>query len=311
MRYNRRRNNQSESETPRKRRLKTKPLLIIIAILFAFNVLWFISWLLPTGAKPSKDEEIASVNGHPIMREEWMTAMEQEIGHEMLLRLVNNEVMKEAAKKHDIQVSDEEIDLELALIHSVDNQAYAGLNPDSVREKLRSMIILEKVLTKDVVIEEEEIKKSYDENNSLYNIETAYKTEVIVVSSKKEADQTLRELNEGSSFTILAKERSIDAGSANLGGDLGYINEETDNIDAAIIQVATQLQEGNVSEVIELANGNFAVVRVSDVLDGRSFTLEEVSDYIKRELALEQLPESVTPEAFWKEFKVKWFYGDS
>ena len=47
-----------------------------------------------------------------------------------------------------------------------------------------------------------------------------------------------------------------------------------------------------------------------NVIKGQSFKLKEVKDHIKRELALEQLPESVSPEAFWKEFDAKWFYGE-
>lgn len=308
MRYGRSRNTH-EDPSP-KRRLKTKPLLVLIGILFVCNLFWFIAWLLPDKPKAVKDEEVASVNGEPIMREEWMTAMEKAIGHETLLRLVNDKVMEAAAEKFDIDVSDEEIDLELALIHSVDNHSYVGLDAENERQKIRSMLILEKVLTKDVVIDEEEIRKNYDKNTSLYNIDTAYRTEVIVVSSKEEAEQAQLELKEGSDFNVLAKERSIDPVSANLGGDLGYINEKTESVDKSVGEAASKLKEKGTSGVIELDNGSFAIIRVSDIMEGRSFTFKEVADHIRRELALEQLPESVTPEAFWKEFDARWFYGD-
>ena len=45
MKYGQGRNVQET--VPQKRRLKTKPLLILIAILLAGNVLWFIGWLIP------------------------------------------------------------------------------------------------------------------------------------------------------------------------------------------------------------------------------------------------------------------------
>lgn len=307
MKYGRNRN--VETTELQKRKLKTKPLMLLIGILLMGNLFWFIAWLVPN--KPQHtDEEVASVSGESITREAWMAAMEKGIGRETLLGLVNDKVMEAAAKKNDIKVSDKEIDLELALIHSVDNQLYTGLDAEEERQKIRSTLILEKVLTKDVVIEDEAIKSNFKENASLYHIETAYRTAVIVVSSKEEAEQVQREIADGSSFGALAKERSIDVASANLGGDIGYINDSIENVDKAIVKAASEMKENTTSDVILLSDDTFAIIHVNDIMEGRSFKLKEVKDHIKRELALEQLPESVSPEAFWEEFDAKWFYGE-
>lgn len=291
-----------------KRKLKTKPLLILIGILAGLNVLWFIGWLIPDKPKPT-GEVVAKVAGEPIMREEWMEAMDKEVGREVLLDLVNEKVMETAAERYGIDVSDQEIELELALISSVDGKTYTGLDIEKLRQKIRANLILEKVLSKDVVVKEEEIKSFYDNNETLYNVMTAYRTSIIVVPTKKEADQTLDELSKGSSFDVLAKERSIDLASASLGGDIGYINESTDAIDKAILQTAAALKRDKNSDVIALSDGTYAVIRVNEVIDGQSFTFKEVKDHIKRELALAQLQQSVSPEAFWKEFDAEWFYG--
>ena len=39
---------------------------------------------------------------------------------------------------------------------------------------------------------------------------------------------------------------------------------------------------------------------VQDIAKGRAFSYDDVKNQIKRELALEQLPQSVSPEAFGK-----------
>ena len=306
MKYSR--EHESRNQSQQKRKLKTQPLLVLIAILFLFNVMWFITWLMPAKQKQI-GEEVASVAGKPITREEWMTAMEKEVGRETLLNLVNAKVMEEAAKQYDINVNDKEVDLEIALIRSVDGASYSGLDTETMRQKIRSTIILEKVLSKDVVLKEKAIKKYYEDNESLYNISTSYRTSILVVPTKKEAEQSLDELKKGSSFDVLAKERSKDLASASLGGDIGYINESTDTIDKAIVEAATMTNEGKTSDVIQLSDHNYAIVSVSEVLEGQSFTYKEVKGHIKRELSLEQLPQSVSPEAFWKEFDAKWFYG--
>ncbi|WP_203248987.1 peptidyl-prolyl cis-trans isomerase [Sporosarcina beigongshangi] len=307
MKYSR--NPKSELASSQKRKLKTKPLLLLIGILFAFNVLWFIGWLIPDQKPKQTGEEVASVAGEPITREQWMTAMEKEVGRETLLELVNNKVMEVAAKRHEIDVSDKEIDLEVALIRSVDGRSYTGLDMEKMRQKIRANLILEKVLTKDIVVEDAAIEEHYDENASLYNISTAYRTAIIVVPTQDEAKQTVEELSKGSSFDVLAKERSTDFASASLGGDIGYVNKSTDAIDKEIVKAAVDMKSASTSGVITLSDGTFAVIHVSEVIEGQSFTLNEVNGHIRRELALEQLPQSVNPEAFWDEFDAKWFYS--
>lgn len=309
MKYARKQN--PKSAPPQKRRLKTKPLVILLGILLFCNLLWFIAWITPSKSQPiQNEEEVASVNGNAITREMWMVAMEEKIGRETLRELINEEVMAAAAKEYGIKVTDQEVDLELTLIHAGDQSAYTGLDAEKEREAIRSTLILEKVLTKDVVIEDEDIQKNYDENTALYQVQPANRTALIVVESLEEAEQALRELEDGSNFSILAKERSVDFASANLGGDIGYINAEADFVDPIIVQTASALKVDAVSEPISLENGHYAIVSVSDRLEGQTFKLKEVKEHIKRELALEQLPEKVNPEAFWKDFKAKWFYEE-
>ena len=307
MKYNRGHN--EDKTKPGTRRLKAKPLLIVIGILLFSNLLWFIAWKV-TDKSWETGEVVASVDGESIKRETWMAAMEEKIGRETLLELVNNKVMEAAAKKHDIKISSKEIDLELALIHAVDDQVLTGMTAEKEREKISTSMILEKILTKDIVISDEAIKASFDNNESLYNTANAYRTAIIVLPSKEEAEDALAELAEGSSFNILARERSIDASSASLGGDLGYINESKDSFDPAIIKSASSLKPNTTSGVISLSNGTFAILHVSDIMKGKTFKLKEVKDHIKRKLAMEQLTETVGVEAFWKEFDTSWFYRE-
>jgi foldase protein PrsA len=302
------RSHKPDHSSTRGRRLKTKPVLIIMGILFVSNLIWFFAWML-TDKYEHAGEAVAKIEGKVITREQWLAEMENEIGRETLHSLVNEAVMEAAAKKYKIHVTDKEIDLELALIHSVDPHYLTGLDEKAARQKIRSNLILEKVLTKDMIIDESAIQVSYDENASLYHLSTAFRTAIIVLPSRKEAEQVLDELSQGSTFDVLAKERSIDRVSSSLGGDIGYINENTGNVDSAIIDAVIKMGEKTTSSIISLGTGNFAVVRVQDILQGQSFTYDEVKDAIRRELAIQQLPQPVNPEAFWKEFDAKWIYG--
>ncbi|MDW0114659.1 peptidyl-prolyl cis-trans isomerase [Sporosarcina saromensis] len=306
MKYSR--NPNAQEMAPQRRKLKAKPLLVLIAILFVCNLLWFIGWLIPNKSK-QPEEVVASVAGDPITREQWMTAMEKEVGREVLLELVNHKVMETAAEKYGIDVTDKEIDLELALITSVDGRSHSGLDIEQTRQRIRSSLILDKVLTHDVLIEDDAVRSFYKENESLFNILTAYRTSVIIVPTKKEAEQALDEIAKGSSFDALAKELSTDLASASLGGDIGYINADTETIDPAIYEAAVKTKEGKVGKLVHLQDGTYALIQVNEIIKGRSFDFKEVEEHIRRELALEQLPQTVNPEAFWKEFDAEWYYG--
>jgi len=70
------------------------------------------------------------------------------------------------------------------------------------------------------------------------------------------------------------------------------------------------MEKDTTSNIITLEDGGYAIIHVSDVIKGKKFKLRNAKNYIKRELALEQLPQSVNTEAFWEEFDAKWFYGN-
>ena len=306
--------NRNNAHPGQKRHLKTKPVILVLSILLLGNLLWFIAWLIPNEkVSGSVTEKVASVDGKVITKEQWIASMESKYGKEVLLDLVNAEVMEAAAKKYKIKVTNPEIDLEIALIRSTQegtDTSLQTLNEETLRKEVRSRLILEKVLAKDIVIEDDAIKAFYDNNKNLFNIPTSYRTSVIYVDTKEEANEVVKELESGSSFEGLARERSIDVSSASLGGDIGYVSEGTESIDSAILSSLSDLETGKWSETIKLSDGRFAVAQVESIFKGESFSYADVKDHIRRELALDQLPQSVTQEAFWQEFNAEWLYSE-
>ena len=72
-----------------------------------------------------------------------------------------------------------------------------------------------------------------------------------------------------------------------------------------------KLKEDETSKPFVLSDGRNALVTVTENMEGQSFSFDEVEGHVKRQLALEQLPPSITPEAFWAEFNATWIYGES
>jgi foldase protein PrsA len=140
-------------------------------------------------------------------------------------------------------------------------------------------------------------------------VPTSYHLSQIIVHTKKEAEQTIKELAQGSSFSVLAMERSIDEFSANLGGDIGYVNEEDERISNDIMEKIKDLKPGKWTQQYKTDEG-YAVYLLHERIPEKKYSYKEVKNQIRRQLALEQMDMSVSADIFWKEAKVEWFYGN-
>lgn len=306
--------NQNNTNIPiSQRRLKTKPALTLMAILLVGNIFWFVLWLWPSkDDSDGGDEIVATIANVEVTKEQWLAEIEALHGKETLQQIVNNRVMEQAAKKYDIEVTDEEIDLEIALLQvSQDVNDTLDVKDKQLRKQVKAQIVLDKVLAKDIVIEDAQIEAHYKENEGFFNAPTSYRSNIIVVQTEEEATTVLEELNNGSDFSVLAREKSLHIASASLGGDIGFISEGQEGVESAIVKAVQGLNEDELSPVVKLADGTFAIVQLKEMKEAQAFSLEQVKDYIHRDLAVQQLANSVTPEMFWDEFGVEWFYGEA
>ncbi|MBC7186240.1 MAG: peptidylprolyl isomerase [Calditrichaeota bacterium] len=81
---------------------------------------------------------------------------------------------------------------------------------------------------------------------------TALRALHILVKTRAEAEDILRQLREGADFAELAKKRSISPTAAS-GGDLGYFDPQ--DFDPAFAQAITALKVGEISGIVETKIG--------------------------------------------------------
>ncbi|MBD1383191.1 peptidyl-prolyl cis-trans isomerase [Metabacillus arenae] len=256
-------------------------------------------------------EEIASIGSEKITRSEWLAELENRYGKETLEEMINTKVVEELAAKHKISVSDKVIDRELkmfkAMYNSFDNQKFE--NEEKWRDQIRYSILLEELLTRDVVVQEEEVRKFYENNQELYQIEDTYHLSHIAVKSEEEAKNVLKELAGGSSFEAIAAERSIDEFSASEGGDLGFVSAADEYLPSEYIEHAKILEENMWSKDPIKTDAGYAILLVQEKIKGKQFGFDEVKQQIKRQIALEQMEGNVSVKPLWEEVEVEWFYG--
>ncbi len=255
-----------------------------------------------------EEEVVATIGDITITRQQWLNELEGRYGKQILEEMIDEEVVRQMAEKHHITLSEDAIDRELTLIktmyNTIDNEK---INDEHWKEQIELSILLEELLTKDAVISEEEMKHFYKENKHLYEIPKSYHLSHIVVKTKETAEQVRDELKNGSSFSALAMEKSIDEFSANRGGELGYVNADNGYAPDTYLEVAENLNLNEWSEPIQVEDG-YAVVILHEVIDAVTYSYEDVKDQIKRQIAIDQMNGTISVEPFWKELNVKWFF---
>jgi len=173
----------------------------------------------------------------------------------ILDELIDGVLITQYAKKVGIVVSDNEVvdfvnkyidqilkqykisqnDLE----QYIKAQGYADLASykERLAEKRRLMLCLERLrdfVTKNVTVSEDQIKQFYEENKEKFVSEGSAHIAHILVGSEDEANKVIARLNAGEKFEDLAKELSLDEFSKIKGGDLGWVEKGSEDLDADV-----------------------------------------------------------------------------
>ncbi|WP_042453864.1 peptidyl-prolyl cis-trans isomerase [Neobacillus dielmonensis] len=289
-----------------------KQLWLVIAGLLMLNCLTVAYFLSRDTEASGGSETVATIGSQEITRQDWLHELETRYGKDVLKEMVDQKVVQELADKYHIKAADSEVDREYRLLQATNNSFNQKNFPSEKKwkEQIKNSLLLEEILTKDAIVSEKEIKNYYEKNKDLYNVPEAYRLSHIVVKTKQEAEKTLKELKQGSSFQALAMERSIDEFSANEGGNIGYITSEDELYPSSYITTAKKLKKGAYGGPIKTDQG-YAIVKLEGKISGKTYSFKEVKNQIRRQIALEQMNTPASAEPLWEAAKVDWFYGNT
>lgn len=287
--------------------MEKKRLRLAVLILVVVNILTIVFFLSRPDLKSSR-ETVATVGNEKITRQEWLNELELKYGEETLRNLVDKKVITSLAKKSDISISDEDLNQELNMYKAIYGMQGDYSTGEEWEERVRVSLLLEELLIKDVKVDEENLLTYYQENTELFDLPSSYHLSQIVVPALADAEQTIQELEEGSSFEMIAMERSLDEFSANNGGDLGFISEGDDER-SDLVEVAKEMSPNTWSEPI-LVDSGYAVIYLHEKIEEKRYAFEEVKNQIRRQMAIEQMDVPVSAMTLWDEIEVSWFYGE-
>ena len=274
------------------------------------TVAFFLSKANKAGGTLGNEETVATIGKKTILRQDWLNELESRYGKDVLKGMVDQKVIEEMAAKYHINVSSQDVDREFRMLQSTTNSfsKQNSKNENKWKEQIRSNLLLEELLTKDVEISTGELESYYQKNKDLFNVPSAYHLSHIVVPKQEEADKAMQELAQGSNFSTLAMERSIDEFSANEGGDIGYISVGDERYPGQYIEVAKELKIGAYSMPVKVEEG-YAILKLDGKVGGKKYSFADVKEQIRRQIALEQMKSPASATTFWDDARVEWFYG--
>ncbi|HQD80641.1 MAG TPA: peptidylprolyl isomerase [Bacillota bacterium] len=265
---------------------KRKAGLVRLAIIVAAIVVAGIIWIVYTNSA-----HVAIVNGERISRRDFIARLEEQYGEDTLAELINETLLHQAAKKAGVEVTPEEVDKEVALLKEQIGPSYDmliaqyGWTDEQIKDIIEMNLLVYKISTKDITIEEDALMAFFEENKSDYDEPEQVLASHILVATEEEAKEVKQELSEGADFAELAKEKSLDVATAVNGGDVGWFprGRMTEEFE----KTAFALSPGEVSGPVKTEFG-YHIIKVMDRKAAREASFDEVRDDIERSLKMQQ-----------------------
>jgi peptidyl-prolyl cis-trans isomerase C len=226
------------------------------------------------------DKVVAKVNGKPITEAD-MRLADNELGSE--LANLPPEVKRRALAEYLIDNT---------LFADEAEAANLASNPEFEAQMryLRRRVLREQYFEKTLkgTISEDDAHQIYDAKIAAMPPEDEVAARHILVDSEDKAKELRAKIAAGADFAQLAKENSLDAGSKDKGGMLGYFSKGqlVPEFEAAVFQ----LKRGEVSDPVKTSYG-WHIIKLEDRRHKQPPSFDKVKDTIMNSLAVRKAQE--------------------
>ncbi|WP_052675934.1 peptidylprolyl isomerase [Paenibacillus sp. IHBB 10380] len=248
------------------------------------------------GSNQDNSDAVATVNNVNISKDKLYDALVVAGGAQTLDSLITEELIEQEAVKAKITVTDADFDKEIATIkknfptEEAFNEALgqAGMTLANLKDQMKPKVKIRKILEPKVTVTDADVKQNFEDNKATYDTAEQVRASHILVATKAEAEAILKELKAGGDFAAIAKEKSIDPGSKDAGGDLDFFAR------GAMVEpfekVAFALKKDELSGVVSTTHG-FHIIKLTDRKEAHKATLEEKSADIREQLVTAKVSE--------------------
>ncbi|MBI1345907.1 peptidylprolyl isomerase [bacterium] len=219
-------------------------------------------------------------------------------GKEVLDDLINRMLILQACEAQGVSVSEEEVTAEVMRISKRFNlaadqwykmlEAERNITPMQYRQSvIWPMLALKKLAGEQVDLTEEEMNKAF-----VRNYGQRVKARLILLDNPRRARECWELAAQNpENFEKLAQDFSIDPNSRALGGTIPPIPRYSGN--EALETAAFKLKDGDISGLIELQSGRYAILKCEGRTEQVVTTIDEVRDSLYEELMEAKTQESI------------------
>ena len=234
----------------------------------------------PTPADPK--EVVATIDGKPITRQDVLDsasdlppqymAQIDKLFPQLLNRLIGIQLVEAKGRAQGL-ADDPEVK---RLVKQAEEEAI-------------SRAYIQKIVEEKV--NDEAIQKIYDADLKEHPPQIEIRASHILVKTEDEAKAIIKELDGGADFATLAKEKSIDKGSGENGGDLNWFTKDT--MVKEFSDAAFAMQRGDVSKVPVKSQFGWHIIKITDSRMQTPVPLEQKKDDIRKALSQEAVHQEV------------------
>jgi foldase protein PrsA len=224
------------------------------------------------------------------------------IKQQQLDKLVTEKILLKKATELNIKPSDDVINKQINDTISQYKSQYSGegifesalkqngTTEDELRDLIKKSIItkaVEENMLKDIAVKDQEAQTYYNENkDNIFTIGAGANVAHILVADEVTAKSLKAKLDAGADFSTLAKENSLDPGTKNNGGNLGFVQYNSTDLVPEFVDGFKNLKEGAISEPVKSQYG-YHLIKATELKSAEIISFDKVKDKIKAAL-LEQ-----------------------
>ncbi len=146
-------------------------------------------------------------------------------------------------------------------------------------------LLLEKEIEEKAKATDKDVKDYYESHKSEMTTGSQIRASHILVKSEDEAKKILEQVKKGGDFAKIAKEKSIDTGSAKNGGDLGFFSKG--QMVPEFEQAAFSLKEGEIAGPVKTRFG-YHIIKVTARKEGKPLEFDKIKDLLTQKVAAEK-----------------------
>lgn len=244
---------------------------------------------------------VAVVNGEKITNKEFYQELEKRYGQDLISDMVITKLIEQEARKRGVSVSNDDMQKALQQLQtafpgqSIEEIAQGqNMTGDQLREQVRVMALLDKMLAPQVKVTEQDARNFYNQNPQVFQSQEQLRLGQVVTDNEQQAADAAQALRDGKDLKeVIAKYGSKSPERAKKNGDLGY--KSLNELDPQLGMTVMQMAVGDVSDPIRLPDGSYAVVKMIDRKGGVQMPFDQVKDRAM-ELAKQDKINSMIPK---------------